>query len=404
VVEAVARRFPNVPQFACFDTAFHRSMPAVAQRYPLPFWTAEAGVRRYGFHGLSSESIVSQLKQIDARGATGRVLIAHLGNGASVTAVRDGLSVDTSMGFSPTGGLMMGTRCGDLDPTVVTFLTRTHAMTPDAVEKLMNEESGLLGVSGQSQDMRDLLERAASESQASEAIELYCYTARKHIGALAAVLDGVDTIVFTGGVGEHAALIREKICSGLEYLGVQFDRNRNAANEAVIRKRQSCHCACDSHGRRFHDCSTCPRAAQIKECLMFRFDTSISSAVETPAERSQEGPVLPATGPLSPELLDRMQRYWQAANYLTIGQIYLQENPLLREPLRPEHIKPRLLGHWGTSPGLSLIYVHLNRLITEYDANIIFLAGPGRCRRSRCIQNCERKGSSHSSEGGVIQW
>jgi acetate kinase len=234
VVEAVARRFPNVPQFACFDTAFHRSMPAVAQRYPLPFWTAEAGVRRYGFHGLSSESIVSQLKQIDARGATGRVLIAHLGNGASVTAVRDGLSVDTSMGFSPTGGLMMGTRCGDLDPTVVTFLTRTHAMTPDAVEKLMNEESGLLGVSGQSQDMRDLLERAASESQASEAIELYCYTARKHIGALAAVLDGVDTIVFTGGVGEHAALIREKICSGLEYLGVQFDRNRNAANEAVI--------------------------------------------------------------------------------------------------------------------------------------------------------------------------
>jgi acetate kinase len=177
---------------------------------------------------------VSQLKQIDARGATGRVLIAHLGNGASVTAVRDGLSVDTSMGFSPTGGLMMGTRCGDLDPTVVTFLTRTHAMTPDAVEKLMNEESGLLGVSGQSQDMRDLLERAASESQASEAIELYCYTARKHIGALAAVLDGVDTIVFTGGVGEHAALIREKICSGLEYLGVQFDRNRNAANEAVI--------------------------------------------------------------------------------------------------------------------------------------------------------------------------
>jgi acetate kinase len=234
VVESVLGRFPNVPQFACFDTAFHRSMPAVAQRYPLPVWTAEAGIRRYGFHGLSCESIISQLKQNHARRAGGRLLIAHLGNGASVTAVRDGVSVDTSMGFSPTGGLMMGTRSGDLDPTVVTFLARTRAMTPDAVEKLVNEESGLLGVSGQSQDMRDLLERSASNSKAAEAIELYCYTARKHIGALAAVLDGVDTIVFTGGVGEHATLIREKICSGLEYLGVQFDRNRNAANEAVI--------------------------------------------------------------------------------------------------------------------------------------------------------------------------
>jgi acetate kinase len=239
VVEAVRRRFPNVPQFACFDTAFHRSMPAVAQRYPLPAWTAEAGVRRYGFHGLSCESIMSQLRQIDAREATGRVLIAHLGNGASVTAVREGLSVDTAMGFSPTGGLMMGTRCGDLDPTVVTFLARARAMTPEAVEKLVNEESGLLGVSGQSRDMRDLLERAASDSRAADAIELYCYIARKHFGALAAVLGGVDTIVFTGGVGEHAPAIREKICGGLEYLGVQFDPNRNEANESVISAENS---------------------------------------------------------------------------------------------------------------------------------------------------------------------
>jgi acetate kinase len=234
VVEAVRRHFPDVPQFACFDTAFHRSMPAVAQRYALPVWTAEAGVRRYGFHGLSCESIIIQLKPIDAREATGRVLIAHLGNGASVTAVRGGVSVDTSMGFSPTGGLMMGTRCGDLDPTVITFLARSRAMTPDAVEKLVNEESGLLGVSGHSPDMRDLLERAESDSQAFQAIELYCYTARKYFGSLAGVLDGVDTIVFTGGVGERAPAIREKICGGLEYLGVQLDRNRNAANEAVI--------------------------------------------------------------------------------------------------------------------------------------------------------------------------
>ena len=234
VIDLLMRRFPHVPQFACFDTTFHRSMPDVAKRYPLPRWTSEAGVGRYGFHGLSCESIISQLKQIDARRASGRLLVAHLGNGASVTAVRDGVSVETSMGFSPTGGLMMGTRSGDLDPTVVTFLARTREMTPDAVEKLVNEQSELLGVSGHSADMRDLLERAASDSQASEAIELYCYTARKHFGALAAVLGGIETIVFTGGIGEHAAPIREKICDGLEYLGVQFHRKRNGANEAVI--------------------------------------------------------------------------------------------------------------------------------------------------------------------------
>jgi acetate kinase len=167
------------------------------------------------------------------------MLIAHLGNGASVTAVREGASVDTSMGFSPTGGLMMGTRCGDLDPTVVTFLARTRTLTPDAIEKLVNKESGLLGVSGQSQDMRDLLGRAASDPRAADAIELYCYVARKHFGALAAVLGGVDTIVFTGGVGEHAPAIREKICGALEYLGVQFDPNRNEANESVISAENS---------------------------------------------------------------------------------------------------------------------------------------------------------------------
>jgi acetate kinase len=234
VIDFLMRRFPNASQFACFDTAFHGSMPDVAQRYPLPRWTSEEGVRRYGFHGLSCESIVGQLKQLDAQAASGPMLIAHLGNGASLTAVRGGLSVDTSMGFSPTGGLMMGTRCGDLDPTVMTHLARVRAMGTDALERMVNKESGLLGVSGKSQDMRDLLERAGSDSQALGAIELYCYNARKHFGALAAVLGGFDTIVFTGGVGEHAPAIREKICGGLEYLGVQFDRNRNAANEAVI--------------------------------------------------------------------------------------------------------------------------------------------------------------------------
>jgi acetate kinase len=239
VVDSLIRRFPDMPQFACFDTAFHRSMPDVAQRYPLPPWTADAGVRRYGFHGLSCESIISQLEQIDPQAAAGRMLIAHLGNGASVTAVRDGRSVDSSMGFSPTGGMMMGTRSGDLDPTVITYLARERAMTTDALEQLVNSDSGLLGVSAHSQDMRDLLDRATSNSQAAEAIELYCYTAQKCFGGLAAVLRGVDTIVFTGGIGEHAAPIREKICSGLEHLGVQIDGKRNAAHEAVISTNSS---------------------------------------------------------------------------------------------------------------------------------------------------------------------
>jgi acetate kinase len=240
VIETLIRGLPDVPQFACFDTAFHRSMPELAQRYPLPRWTADSGVRRYGFHGLSCESIISQLDQIDARAAKERVLIAHLGNGASITAVRDGRSVDTSMGFSPTGGLMMGTRSGDLDPTILTYLARTRAMNADTLERLVNEESGLLGVSGTSQDMRDLLERAASDDQAASAIELYCFLARKQFGAVTAALGGVETIVFTGGIGEHAAPVRDKICRGLNFLGVQLDTRRNAAHAAVVSAEGSC--------------------------------------------------------------------------------------------------------------------------------------------------------------------
>ncbi len=232
VVGATTKRFPNVPQIACFDTAFHRSMPRVAQLYPLPRWTIEAGVRRYGFHGLSCESILRQLHQINA--GAGRLLIAHLGNGASITAVRDGASVDTSMGFSPTSGIMMGTRCGDLDPTALTYLARKQAMGIDALEQLVNGRSGLLGVSGLSQDMRDLLEAAESNSEAAEAIELYCYIARKHFAALAAVLGGVETVIFTGGVGENAAPIREKICAGLLHLGVELNPERNRAHEPII--------------------------------------------------------------------------------------------------------------------------------------------------------------------------
>lgn len=232
-IDAVAREYPAIPQVVCFDTAFHRTMPLVAQRYPLPPWTAAAGVRRYGFHGLSCEFVVSALAQLAPETLDGRLLIAHLGNGASVTAVQRRVSVETTMGFSPTGGLMMGTRSGDLDPTVLTYLGRTGRRDVDALHRLVNDESGLLGASGVSGDVRDLLGQPES-SLATEAIELFCYTARKHVGALAAVLDGVDTIVFTGGIGEHAAPVRDRICRGLGYLGVRLDPEHNAANHDVI--------------------------------------------------------------------------------------------------------------------------------------------------------------------------
>jgi acetate kinase len=233
-IEAIGRRFPEVPQFACFDTGFHATMPDVARRYPLPRWTFDAGVRRYGFHGLSCESILTQLGELDRQAATGRLVITHLGNGASVTAVREGVSIDTSMGFSPTGGLMMGTRAGDLDPMVVIHLALAKGLTPERLATLVNEESGLLGVSGGTGDMRDLLERAGTSREAAEAIDLYCYTAHKHIGALATSLDGIDTLVFTGGVGEHAPDIRRRICRGLASLGVRLDAALNAAAAGVV--------------------------------------------------------------------------------------------------------------------------------------------------------------------------
>jgi len=208
-------------------------MPRVSQQYPLPRSTWDAGVRRYGFHGLSCESIVSGVREIDAQAARGRMLIAHLGNGASVTAVHNLASVDTTMGFSPTGGLMMGTRSGDLDPTVLTYLARSGSCTLEELEHLVTAEAGLLGVSGVSSDMQDLLSRADS-ADARDAIALYCYTARKHIGAMAAALNGIDTMVFTGGIGEHASAIRAGICTGLEHLGVALDAEANAASRPVI--------------------------------------------------------------------------------------------------------------------------------------------------------------------------
>ncbi len=222
-VEAVRIHFPGLPQVVCFDTAFHRRMPESAQRYPLPerFW--RAGVRRYGFHGLSYEYIMNALGEA----AQGRVIIAHLGNGASLAAVCDGQPQDTTMGFSPTGGLMMGTRSGDLDPGVLLHLMQHEGLDAAALNELVNHQAGLLGVSGITSDMKTLHELYGSEPRAVRAVEMFCDQVRKHIGALAAVLGGLDTLVFTGGIGERAAMVRLKVCEGLDFLGLRLDGERN---------------------------------------------------------------------------------------------------------------------------------------------------------------------------------
>ena len=233
-IQAAVEAYPGLPQVACFDTAFHRHMPRTAQLYPLPRHLADEGVVRYGFHGLSYESILRELRALAPREAEGRVVIAHLGNGASMAAVRGGIGIDTTMGFTPAGGLMMGTRPGDLDPGVLLYLLVERGMTPAAVNELVNQQAGLLGVSGISADMRDLLEKEATDAQAAEAITLFCYQARKYLGALVAVLGGLDTLVFTGGIGEHAAPVRLRICEGLDFLGIRIDPDRNAAHAPAI--------------------------------------------------------------------------------------------------------------------------------------------------------------------------
>jgi acetate kinase len=229
-IEAVTAHFPGLPQVACFDTAFHRAMPEVAQRFPLPRELWYDGVRRYGFHGLSYEYIVTTL----GAEAHGRMVIAHLGNGASLAAVRNGRSIDTTMGFTPTGGVMMGTRSGDLDPGVLVHLMNEKSYNPSQIDDLVSRHSGLLGVSGISSDMKTLLEQRGREPHAAQAVELFCYLLRKQIGALAAVLGGLDDLVFTGGIGERAAPVRSEVCHGLEHLGIIIDEPRNSINAEVI--------------------------------------------------------------------------------------------------------------------------------------------------------------------------
>jgi acetate kinase len=229
-IQAVAARFPALPQVACFDTAFHRRMPEVAQRFPLSRDLWHEGVRRYGFHGLSYEYIVATL----GAAAQGRLVIAHLGNGASLAAVLSGQPLDTTMGFTPTGGVMMGTRSGDLDPGVLLHLMRAKGYDAGQLDALVNRQAGLLGVSGLSPDMKTLLEQREREPHAAQAVELFCYQLRKSIGALTAVLGGLDTLVFTGGIGERATPVRWEVCRGLAYLGIDVDPQKNAVHADVI--------------------------------------------------------------------------------------------------------------------------------------------------------------------------
>jgi acetate kinase len=235
LIEAMQRHYPDVPQVACFDTAFHRGMPPEATLLPIPRRYAAKGVQRYGFHGLSYTFLMQELLRLGDRAASrGRVILAHLGSGASLAAVLDGRCVDTSMGFTPAAGLVMGTRSGDLDPGLASYLMRSDSMSAAQFQTLVNEESGLLGLSETSSDVRDLLERETTDGRAREAIAIFCYQAKKWIGAYTAALGGLDTLVFAGGIGENAAVVRRRICDGLQCLGVELDDSLNDQHAGFI--------------------------------------------------------------------------------------------------------------------------------------------------------------------------
>jgi acetate kinase len=235
LIESFHQYDSTLTQVACFDTAFHRDMPRVARLLPIPRRYEKLGVQRYGFHGLSYAFLMRELTSVGAPGeADGCVILVHLGNGASMAAVKSGQALDTTMGFTPASGLPMSRRSGDLDPGLVSYLARTDGMTVEGFHRMVNTESGLLGLSELSSDMRDLLKQEQSDPRAAEAIELFCYRARKEIGALTAVLGGLDTLVFSAGIGEHAPPIRARICAGLEFLGMVLNKSANEANEPLI--------------------------------------------------------------------------------------------------------------------------------------------------------------------------
>jgi len=235
LIEAFEAEYPSCPQVACFDTAFFRDLPRVAQLLPIPREFSDRGLRRFGFHGLSYTYLMRRLEELaGADAARGRVIIAHLGAGASMAAVRDGKPIDTTMAFTPTGGLMMATRPGDIDPGLLLYLMRIQNLSPEQMEKFISARCGLLGVSQTSADMRDLLARQSSDPRAADAVELFCQQAKKFLAALAATLGGVDTLVFSAGIGEHVPPVRAAICAGLEFLGIQLDPAANASSADVI--------------------------------------------------------------------------------------------------------------------------------------------------------------------------
>lgn len=240
LTDAFERRFPNLPQIACFDTAFHHDLPRIARLLPIPRRYEARGVRRYGFHGLSCTFLMEELARVaGAEAAAGRVILAHLGNGASITAVLHGRSMDTSMSFTPTAGLPMSTRSGDLDPGLAWYLSRVENVTAKQFHHMINHESGLLGVSETTSDMTELMRHETDDVRAAEAVALFCYQARKWICALAGALAGVDTLVFSGGIGENANEVRQRICTGLQFLGVELDARQNLAGADVISKKES---------------------------------------------------------------------------------------------------------------------------------------------------------------------
>ncbi|MCO5946747.1 acetate/propionate family kinase [Mucilaginibacter flavidus] len=237
MIGLLSKRYRSIVQVACFDTAFHATMPTVAKLLAIPRRFSKAGIRRYGFHGLSYAYLMEELERIAGKeAAKGKVIIAHLGSGASLAAVKNGKSMDTSMGFTPTAGIPMSTRTGDLDPGVAAYLMQHEKLSPYQFNHLVNHESGLLGISETSADMRQLLKIRHADHRAAEAIEFFCYQTKKYIGAYAAVLGGLDTLVFSGGIGEHAPAVRDRICADLEFLGIDLDKKKNAENAAIISK------------------------------------------------------------------------------------------------------------------------------------------------------------------------
>jgi acetate kinase len=236
-IRAFKNILPGLPQVACFDTAFHHTQPDVAQRFALPRHFFEEGVRRYGFHGLSYEYIVSVLARLDSALANERIIVAHLGNGASLCAIHKGRSIATTMGFTPLDGLVMGSRCGSIDPGVLLYLMDHHNMDVQALEQLLYHESGLLGISGVSSDMRTLL--SSDDPNAQEAIESFVYRIGREIGSLAAALGGIDALIFTGGIGEYSAIIRKKIGHQVAWLGLDFDESANEIGNSRVSSLKS---------------------------------------------------------------------------------------------------------------------------------------------------------------------